>query len=163
MSLSSPKNNTSRIYNDKSKSKKKLIKKDSKLSLHDFTQKLYQNFFSTPNLLLLNQLKNENLTLLLQNLSPTDILILNEIFKKYFSFKQIEIAPYNSLKQEIANNKKYKSIKDNIRENKEKQTKLKEKMDKIYIGISKHLSLSNNLISLTIRVKAYQGINHYRL
>ena len=150
MSLSSPKNNTSRIYNDKSKSKKKLIKKDSKLSLHDYTQKLYQNFFSTPNLLLLNQLKNENLTLLLQNLSPTDILILNEIFKKYFSFKQIEIAPYNSLKQEIANNKKYKSIKDNIRENKEKQIKLKEKMDKIYIGISKHLSLSNNLISLTI-------------
>ena len=152
MSLSSQKNNTARLYNDKSKSKpkKKLIKKDIKIPLYDYALKLYKNFFAQPNQFLLNQLKGENLSLILNNLSPTDILILNEIFNKYFIFKQIEILPYTSLKQEIANNKKNKLIKDNIKENKEKQVKLKEKIDKLFIGISKHLTLSNNLISLSI-------------
>ena len=152
MSLSSQKNNTARLYNDKSKSKpkKKLIKKDIKIPLYDYALKLYKNFFAQPNQFLLNQLKGENLSLILNNLSPTDILILNEIFNKYFIFKQIEILPYTSLKQEITNNKKNKLIKDNIKENKEKQVKLKEKIDKLFIGISKHLTLSNNLISLTI-------------
>ena len=139
MSLSSPKNNTARLYNDKSKSKpkKKLIKKDIKIPLYDYALKLYKNFYVQPNQFLLNQLKGENLSLILNNLSPTDILILNEIFNKYFIFKQIELLPYTSLKQEIVNNKKNKSIKDNVRENKEKQVKLKEKIDKIFIGISK--------------------------
>ena len=152
MSLSSQKNNTARLYNDKSKSKpkKKLIKKDTKIPLYDYALKLYKNFFAQPNQFLLNQLKGENLSLILNNLSPTDILILNEIFNKYFAFKQIEILPYTSLKQEITNNKKNKLIKDNIKENKEKQVKLKEKIDKLFIGISKHLTLSNNLISLSI-------------
>ena len=152
MSLSSPKNNTARLYNDKSKSKpkKKLIKKDIKIPLYDYALKLYKNFYVQPNQFLLNQLKGENLSLILNNLSPTDILILNEIFNKYFIFKQIELLPYTSLKQEIVNNKKNKSMKDNVRENKEKQVKLKEKIDKIFIGISKQLSLSNNLISLSI-------------
>ena len=152
MSLSSQKNNTARLYNDKSKSKpkKKLIKKDIKIPLYDYALKLYKNFFAQPNQFLLNQLKGENLSLILNNLSPTDILILNEIFNKYFIFKQIEILPYTSLKQEITNNKKNKLIKDNIKENKEKQVKLKEKIDKLFIGISKHLTLSNYLISLSI-------------
>ena len=152
MSLSSQKNNTARLYNDKSKSKpkKKLIKKDIKIPLYDYALKLYKNFFAQPNQFLLNQLKGENLSLILNNLSPTDILILNEIFNKYFIFKQIEILPYTSLKQEITNNKKNKLLKDNIKENKEKQVKLKEKIDKLFIGISKHLTLSNNLISLSI-------------
>ena len=152
MSLSSQKNNTARLYNDKSKSKpkKKLIKKDIKIPLYDYALKLYKNFFAQPNQFLLNQLKGENLSLILNNLSPTDILILNEIFNKYFIFKQIEILPYTSLKQEITNNKKNKLIKDNIKENKEKQVKLKEKIDKLFIGISKNLTLSNNLISLSI-------------
>ena len=152
MSLSSQKNNTARLYNDKSKSKskKKLIKKDIKIPLYDYALKLYKNFFAQSNQFLLNQLKGESLSLILNNLSPTDILILNEIFNRYFVFKQIEILPYNSLKQEIVNNKKNKSIKDNVREYKEKQVKLKEKIDKLFIGISKHLTLSNNLISLSI-------------
>ena len=67
--------------------------------------KLYKNFFAQPNQFLLNQLKGENLSLILNNLSPTDILILNEIFNKYFIFKHIEILPYTSLKQEITNSK----------------------------------------------------------
>ena len=80
----------------------------------------------------------------------TDILIINEIFKKYFYFKQIDIIPYASIKSDYSNVKKHKTKQENIRENKEKQEKLKEKMNKIFIGLSKHLSLTNNLLSLTI-------------
>ena len=152
MSCSSPKNNTERLYKNKSrpKSNKAVIKKETNLSSYEYCKKLYQKFFTNPNSLLLIQIKQENLNLALSNLSLTDILIINEIFKKYFYFKQIDIIPYASIKSEYSNVKKHKTKQENIRENKEKQEKLKEKMNKIFIGLSKHLSLTNNLLSLTI-------------
>ena len=152
MSCSSPKNNTERLYKNKSrpKSNKAIIKKETNLSSYEYCKKLYQKFFTNPNSLLLIQIKQENLNLALSNLSLTDILIINEIFKKYFYFKQIDIIPYASIKSEYSNVKKHKTKQENIRENKEKQEKLKEKINKIFIGLSKHLSLTNNLLSLTI-------------
>ena len=152
MSCSSPKNNTERLYKNKSrpKSNKAIIKKETNLSSYEYCKKLYQKFFTNPNSLLLIQIKQENLNLALSNLSLTDILIINEIFKKYFYFKQIDIIPYASIKSDYSNVKKHKTKQENIRENKEKQEKLKEKMNKIFIGLSKHLSLTNNLLSLTI-------------
>ena len=152
MSCSSPKNNTERLYKNKSrpKSNKAVIKKETNLSSYEYCKKLYQKFFTNPNSLLLIQIKQENLNLALSNLSLNDILIINEIFKKYFYFKQIDIIPYASIKSEYSNLKKHKTKQENIRENKEKQEKLKEKINKIFIGLSKHLSLTNNLLSLTI-------------
>ena len=152
MSCSSPKNNTERLYKNKSrpKSNKAIIKKETNLSSYEYCKKLYQKFFTNPNSLLLIQIKQENLNLALSNLSLTDILIINEIFKKYFYFKQIDIIPYASIKSDYSNVKKHKTKQENIRENKEKQEKLKEKINKIFIGLSKHLSLTNNLTSLTI-------------
>ena len=152
MSCSSPKNNTERLYKNKSrpKSNKAIIKKETNLSSYEYCKKLYQKFFTNPNSLLLIQIKQENLNLALSNLSLTDILIINEIFKKYFYFKQIDIIPYASIKSDYSNVKKHKTKQENIKENKEKQEKLKEKINKIFIGLSKHLSLTNNLLSLTI-------------
>ena len=153
MSLSSPKNNTARIYNNKSKSrpKKTLPKKDSNITSHEYCKKLYQKNYANPNPLLLSLIKEENLNIILNNLSPIDISILSEILKKYSNYKQIELSPYNSIKQDLPNNnKKYKSNKESIIENKEKQEKLRDKMGKIFIGISKNLSISNNLLSLSI-------------
>ena len=152
MSCSSPKNNTERLYKNKSrpKSNKAVIKKETNLSSYEYCKKLYQKFFTNPNSLLLIQIKQENLNLALSNLSLTDILIINEIFKKYFYFKQIDIIPYASIKSDYSNVKKHKTKQENIRENKEKQEKLREKINKIFIGLSKHLSLTNNLLSLTI-------------
>ena len=153
MSLSSPKNNTARIYNNKSKSrpKKTLPKKDSNITSHEYCTKLYQKNYANPNPLLLSLIKEENLNIILNNLSPIDISILSEILKKYSNYKQIELSPYNSIKQDLPNNnKKYKSNKESIIENKEKQEKLRDKMGKIFIGISKNLSISNNLLSLSI-------------
>ena len=152
MSLSSPKNNTARINNNKikSKQKKNMIQKDSNLSSYEFCKKLYQKNYCNPNILIISQLKQNNFKVILNNLSPTDILIVSEILKKYFYFKQIDISPYNSVKQNFPSNTKYKINKDNNQENKKKQEKFIEKMDKIFLGLSKHLPLTNNLLSLSL-------------
>ena len=152
MSLSSPKNNTARINNNKPKSKprKNLIQRESNISSYEFCKKLYQKNYCNPNILIISQLKQNNFKVILNNLSPTDILIVSEILKKYFYFKQIDISPYNSVKQNFPNITKYKTNKDNNQENKKKQEKFIEKMDKIFLGLSKHLPLTNNLLSLSL-------------
>ena len=152
MSLSSPKNNTARINNNKPKSKprKNLIQRDSNISSYEFCKKLYQKNYCNPNILIISQLKQNNFKVILNNLSPTDILIVSEILKKYFYFKQIDISPYNSVKQNFPSNTKYKINKDNNQENKKKLEKYLEKMDKIFLGLSKHLPLTNNLLSLSL-------------
>ena len=152
MSLSSPKNNTARINNNKPKSKprKNLIQGESNISSYEFCKKLYQKNYCNPNILIISQLKQNNFKVILNNLSPTDILIVSEILKKYFYFKQIDISPYNSVKQNFPSNTKYKINKDNNQENKKKQEKFIEKMDKIFLGLSKHLPLTNNLLSLSL-------------
>jgi len=152
MSLSSPKNNTARINNNKikSKQKKNMIQKDSNLSSYEFCKKLYQKNYCNPNILIISQIKQTNLKIILNSLSPTDILIVSEILKKYYYFKQIDISPYNSVKQNFPNITKYKTNKDNNQENKKKLEKYLEKMDKIFLGLSKHLPLTNNLLSLSL-------------
>ena len=148
MSLSSPKNNTARTY--KKNNNKKLFKKEPKSLAFDYCKKLYQKNYSNPNPIVLNLLKDENLSIYLNNISSLDVTILNEILKKYNYFKQIEISPFTSLKSESAIKKLKLGNKDNIKENKEKLEKLRDKINKIMIGISKHLSKSNNIISLSI-------------
>jgi len=152
MSLSSPKNNTARINNNKikSKQKKNMIQKDSNLSSYEFCKKLYQKNYCNPNILIISQIKQTNFKIILNSLSPTDILIVSEILKKYYYFKQIDISPYNSVKQNFPNITKYKTNKDNNQENKKKLEKYLEKMDKIFLGLSKHLPLTNNLLSLSL-------------
>ena len=127
-----------------------MIQKDSNLSSYEFCKKLYQKNYCNPNILIISQLKQNNFKVILNNLSPTDILIVSEILKKYFHFKQIDISPYNSVKQNFPSNTKYKINKDNNQENKKKQEKFIEKMDKIFLGLSKHLPLTNNLLSLSL-------------
>ena len=152
MSLSSPKNNTARINNNKikSKQKKNMMQKDSNLSSYEFCKKLYQKNYCNPNILIISQIKQTNFKIILNSLSPTDILIVSEILKKYYYFKQIDISPYNSVKQNFPNITKYKTNKDNNQENKKKLEKYLEKMDKIFLGLSKHLPLTNNLLSLSL-------------
>ena len=127
-----------------------MIQKDSNLSSYEFCKKLYQKNYCNPNILIISQIKQTNFKIILNSLSPTDILIVSEILKKYYYFKQIDISPYNSVKQNFPNITKYKTNKDNNQENKKKLEKYLEKMDKIFLGLSKHLPLTNNLLSLSL-------------
>ena len=71
---------------------------------------------------------------------------MNEILLKYFYFQQIELSTNDPQKTESSSNKKYKSNK----EIKERQERLRNMTNKIMIGISKHLSLSKNIINLSL-------------
>ena len=140
MSLSAPKNYTTRTSNIKKR------KKDIKLQAYDHCKKLYQKYYANPNNSLINQLKQKYLTLYLNYLSIKDVSIINEILLKYFYFQQIELSTNDPQKIESSSNKKYKSNK----EIKERQEKLRNMTNKIMIGISKHLSLSKNIINLSL-------------
>ncbi len=139
MSLSAPKNYTTRSSNIKKN------KRDIKLQAYDHGKKLYQKYYSNPNNFLLNQLKQNYLTLYLNNLSLKDVSIMNEILLKYFYFQQIELSTYDPQKVE-SSSKKYRTNK----EIKEKQDKLRNMTNKIMIGISKHLSLSKSIINICL-------------
>ena len=140
MSLSAPKNYTTRTSNVKKR------KKDIKLQAYDHCKKLYQKYYANPNNSLINQLKQNYLTLYLNYLSIKDVSIMNEILLKYFYFQQIELSTNDPQKIELSSNKKYKSNK----EIKERQERLRNMTNKIMIGISKHLSLSKNIINLSL-------------
>ena len=142
MSLSAPKNYTTRTTKPKNQKAKK---KDIKLQAYEYCKKLYQKYYSNPNIVLLNQLKESILTLYLNHLSIKDISIMNEILLKYFYFQQIEISPSDPQKSE-SSNKRYKTNK----EIKERQENLRNMINKIIIGISKHLSLSKSIINLSL-------------
>ena len=142
MSLSAPKNYTTRTTKYKNQ---KARKKDIKLQAYEYCKKLYQKYYANPNIVLLNQLKETVLTLYLNHLSIKDISIMNEILLKYFYFQQIEISPSDPQKSEPSN-KRYKTNK----EIKERQENLRNMINKIIIGISKHLSLSKSIINLSL-------------
>ena len=142
MSLSAPKNFTTRTSYPKNK---KTTKKNIKLQAYEHSKKLYQKYYANPNIPLINQLKDTSLVLHLNHLSIKDISVINEILLKYFYFQQIELSPFDPQKAE-STNKRYK----NNKELKEKQEKLRNMISKIIAGISRHLSLSKSLINLSI-------------
>ena len=142
MSLSAPKNCINRASKQKNQKTKK---KDIKLQSYDYCKKLYQKYYANPNLYILNQLKENYLTLYLNHLSIKDISIMNEILYKYFYFQQIELSPTDPQKPE-STNKRYK----NNKEIRERQENLRNMTNKIIFGISKHLSLSKTILNLSI-------------
>ncbi len=87
MSLSAPKNYTTRTTNTKNQKGKK---KDIKLQAYDYCKKLYKKYYANPNIVLLNQLKETLLSLYLNHLSIKDISIMNEIFLNIFIFNKLK-------------------------------------------------------------------------
>jgi hypothetical protein len=129
---------------------------ENQLAIED-TKKLYQKYYESPSTTLLSQLKTETLNIFLDNFKFNDIVVITRILNKYFFFKYLTLAPYDPMK------KSPKSFRNNSREpitDGEKVKLAKEKRDqeidnfhklnKITLGIGKHLILSNNLIALSL-------------
>ena len=142
MSFSAPKNNTTRVSNQKNLKSKK---KDVKLRAFDYSKNLYQKYYAKPNMPLINQLKDNYLSLYLDHLTIKDISVISEILLKYFYFQQIELSPTDPQKPE-STSKRYK----NNKEIKEQKEKIRNMANKIIISISKNLSLSKSIINLSI-------------
>ena len=129
---------------------------ENQLAIED-TKKLYQKYYESPSTILLSQLKTETLNIFLDNFKFNDITVITRLLNKYFFFKYLTLAPYDPMK------KSPKSRRNNSREpitDGEKVKLAKEKRDqeidnlhklnKITLGIGKHLILSNNLIALSL-------------
>ena len=145
----------------RSKTSSNFYRKNKKITENQLaieeTKKLYQKYYESPNTMLLSQLKTETLNIFLDNYKFNDITVIAKILNKYFYFKYLTLAPYDPMK------KSPKSRKNNNREpitEGEKVKMEKEKRDheienmhminKITLGIGKHLTLSDNLIALSL-------------
>jgi centrosomal protein CEP78 len=132
-------------------------KNEMPLAIED-TKKYYQIYYSNPNPLFISQLKTTTLNIFLTNYTINDISVINKILRKYTYFKEINLAPYDPLKKSQKSTK-FKNEREPItqgeKNKKEKEEKEKEIehlniINKITIGIGKHLSLSKNIENLSI-------------
>ena len=155
MSLSAPKNNIKNSYSTRIHRKKK---RNVKELATEECKKLYQKYYSYPSSSLLNQLNENIIKIYLENLKLKDITVLTELLSKYFYFQQIEISPSDPNKQEsTTTRRKYREPilteeeKSRIEKDKKiKQRDLKNMLNKLIICISKHISISKSIISLSL-------------
>ena len=149
------------IKSARSKTSSNFYRKNKKITENQLaieeTKKLYQKYYESPTTMLLSQLKTETLNIFLDNYKFNDITVIAKLLNKYFYFKYLTLAPYDPMK------KSPKSKRNNYRgpiTEGEKVKLEKEKRDqeienlhminKITLGIGKHLTLSDNLIALSL-------------
>ena len=127
------------------------------LAIED-TKKYYQIYYSNPNPLFLSQLKTTTLNIFLSNYTLNDISVINKILRKYTYFKEINLAPFDPLKKNQKSTR-FKNEREPItqgeknkkeREEKDKEFEYINIINKIIVGIGKHLSLSENIVNLNI-------------
>ena len=122
-------------------------------------KKLYSKNCAKLNPYVINQLKKDKLNIYLNNLKTKDLTIISKLLTKYFYFKHIEISPFDPEKEDCTKKRKnrLKEIPSTAKEfskiNKPKNALEKEKNQNIYkiiMGISRYLTLSDNIISLSL-------------
>ena len=153
--LISNKSNTAFPYQNKFVKPKKSI---NDLAIEE-CKKLYSKNCAKLNPYVINQLKKDKLNIYLNNLKTKDLTIISKLLTKYFYFKHIEISPFDPEKEDCTKKRKnrLKEIPSTAKEfskiNKPKNALEKEKNQNIYkiiMGISRYLTLSDNIISLSL-------------
>ena len=122
------------------------------------TKKLYQKYYETPNPLFISQLKTETLNVYLSNYKLNDISVMNRILSKYKFFKNVALSPIdpgrtNSKKIKEKNSREPITEGEKVKidkEEKDKQLEYSHIINKITLGIGKHVSINNKLESLSI-------------
>ncbi len=122
------------------------------------TKKLYQKYYSNPNPLFMNQLKSNRFNIYLTNFNFNDISVINKILAKHFLFENMTLASFDPNKKEPKSSKKSQSRVPLTEGEKVKLAKqlhdqeLEQKaiINKITIGVAKHLKLSDKLLSFRL-------------
>ena len=142
------------FQNKVSKGKKTIFEKAI-----DECQKLYAKNCVKSNQYVLNQLKKEKLNIYLNYLKGKDLAIIGKILNKFFYFKHIELSPCDPEKDDCSRKKKNRlkeipSTQSGYNKiTKPKNSLEKEKIQnisKILMSISRYMSLSDNIISLSL-------------
>ena len=152
--LISNKSNTGYSFQNKPFKQKKNIKD---IAIEE-CKKLYTKNCVKQNQYVLNQLKKEKLNIYLNNLKSKDLTIISKILSKYFYFKHIELSPFDPEKEDCSKKRKNRlreipSTQKEFSKLKPQNALEKEKNQNIYkilMGISRYLSLSDNIISLSL-------------
>ena len=122
-------------------------------------QKLYARNCVKCNQYLLNQLKKDKLNIYLNKLKSKDLTIIGKLLTKFFYFKHIELSPFDPEKEDCTRKKKnrLKEIPTTqtglAKMNKPKNNLEKEQfqnISKLLMSISRYLSFSDNIISLSL-------------
>ena len=125
---------------------------DSKKAIEDY-KKICVKTYTSPNNIIIFQLRSEQLNIYLNTLSLKDINAFSKIISKYNYFKHIQLGPFDPSKGDPSTSKKSK---DNY--NFENQSKNKKQIEnenqkmliQISTSISKNLSLSPNIVTLSL-------------
>ena len=153
--LISNKSNTAFPYQNKFVKPKKSI---NDLAIEE-CKKLYSKNCCKLNQYVINQLKRDKLNIYLNNLKSKDLTIISKILSKFFYFKHIELSPFDPEKEDCTKKRKNRlkeiptTQNDYLKISKPKNALEKEKnqnISKILMGISRYLSLSDNIISLSL-------------
>ena len=157
MSLSAPKKYINNTNSNQRTYKKN--KRNQKLLAIEECKRLYRKYYAYPSSSLLNQLDDGHLILFLDQLNLKDITVITELLLKYFYIQKIEISesdpnkpePFKTYRQKFRPIPLSDSQKKQIeRDKKNKQKSLKLMINRLIISISKHLSSSRALISLSL-------------
>ncbi len=129
---------------------------ENQLAIED-TKKLYQKYYESPNPFLLSQLKTETINIFLSNFKFNDIIVINRILNKYFFFKYLTLAPYDPMKKNprLRNRNEREPITEGekvkiAKEKRDQEMENLHKINKITLGIGKHLIITQNLIVLNL-------------
>ena len=155
MSLSAPKKYKN--VNNKTRRAKSQTRKDIKTVAIEECKRLYQKYCSYPTTSLLNQLNNKNLKLLLDFLTIQDITIISQVLSEFYFLETLQISPDDPDKPDDPPPKRnYKPSwvmqeekKKKMKEKKIKQEKIRTMINKLIIPLSKHISKTKVLISLS--------------
>ena len=131
--------------------------KENELAIED-TGKYYQKYYEAPNSLFTSQLKTTSIKIFLNSYKLNDILVMSRIFSKYKYFKSLILAPTDPSKK----NSKVK-VRRNPREpitegeklkisrqNKDAEVERINMINRITVGIGRHLAITKELRELTI-------------
>ena len=122
------------------------------------TKKLYQKYYEAPNPLFLSQLKTDTINIYLSNYKFNDISVINKILNKYKYTKHLTLSPNDPMKsnsKKIRNKNNREPITEGEKvkldkEAKDKQIEYSHIINKITLGIGKHLCKNEKLESFNL-------------
>ena len=122
------------------------------------TKKLYQKYYEAPNQLFISQLKTDTMNIYLSNFKLNDISVINKILGKYKYIKNLTLSPIDPFKTNstrIRNKNSREPITEGEKvkldkEAKDKQIEYCHMINKITLGIGKHLFQNEKLESFSL-------------
>ena len=122
------------------------------------TKKLYQKYYEMPNQLFISQLKTETINIYLSNYKLNDISVINKILSKYKFTKHLTLSPIdpnktNSKKIRERNSREPITEGEKVKlekEQKDKKIEYSVLINKITLGVGKHLFQNEKLESFSI-------------